>query len=351
MKNLCITSVAEDGKIAVTLGIALKLKKEGYRVAYFKPVGNQQKLISGKDYDALLMCNVLNLKTDINKIVHFITGASYMSGFKNKKTVVEKIYKTFDEISRDADIVIIDGASSPYAGAAYGLDVANLAGKFNASILNIIKFVNDLSVDQAIFLNKGFVLMGLDVIGHIFNNVPRQLLSKTEGVFKNILEEMGCKTLGVIPLRPEFASPSVADFYEVLGGEILTGEDKLDMPVEDVIIGAMTLESALQYMRRSANKAVIIGGDRADLALASLETSTSVLILTGGLYPDVKVISRAAEKGIPVILVHDNTYSTIERLSEVSRNIRPGDSAIINMAIENIEQYCDWELILDSLKK
>lgn len=351
MKSLFITGMAGSGKTAISLGIALKLRKEGYNVTYFKPVGNRSKFNGGEDNDALLMHEVLKMKIDTRTIVPFTAGTSYLSGLKNRETAIKNIREAYKEISTGTDFVIIDGAAFPHVGAAYGLDAVSLASLFSVSVLNIIKLENDLSVDQAIFLNNNFTSRGLHVIGHIFNNVPRQLLSKTEGVFSPILETMGCATLGIIPIRPEIASPTVSEYYEALGGELLTGEDKLDLLVEEVIIGAMTMESALQYMRRSANKAVVIGGDRADLALATLETSTSALILTGGLYPDVKVISRAAEKGVPVILVHSDTYTTIERISEVSRRIRFDDSTGINIAMENIEQHCDWQRLIDSLEK
>lgn len=349
MKNLFITGVAGSGKTAIALGIALKLQKEGYKVTYFKPVGNRPKFNGGEDNDALLMREILNMNTDLKKIVPFTAGTSYLSGLKNREAAVESIKEAYRELSTGADFVIIDGAAFPHAGAAYGLDAVSLAGLFNAAVLNIIKLENDLSVDQAIFLNNNLVSRGLKVVGHIFNNVPRQLLSKTEGVFRPILETMGCATVGIIPIRPEIASPTVSEYYEALGGELLTGEDKLDLLVEEVIIGAMTMESALKYMRRSANKAVVMGGDRADMALAVLETSTSALILTGGLYPDVKVVSRAAEKGVPVLLVHSDTYTTVERISEVTRRIRPDDSTGINIAVENIEQHCDWQSIISSL--
>lgn len=350
MKNLYITGVAGSGKTAIALGIALKLKKEGYHVTYFKPVGNRPKFNGNVDNDALLMHEILDIQSDVKKIVPFTAGTSYLSGLKNRELAIEGVKQAYQEISKDADLVIIDGAAFPHAGAAYGLDAVSLACLFDASVINIIKLENDLSADQAIYWNNDFVSRGLSVIGHIFNNVPRQLLSKTEGVFKPILESMGCATLGLIPKRPEIASPTVSEYYEALGGELLTGEDKLDLLVEEVIVGAMTMESALKYLRRSANKAIILGGDRADLALATLETSTSALILTGGLYPDVKVISRAAEKGVPVILVHSDTYTTIEKLSEVSRRIRPDDAKGISIAVENIEQHCDWQNLIGSLK-
>lgn len=350
MKNLYITGVAGCGKTAIALGIALKLKKEGVKATYFKPVGSCPKLACGRDNDALLMQEILGMKAGVKQIAPFTAGTSYLSGLKNPETAMASIKAAYQAISAEADLIIIDGATFPHVGAAYGLDVFTLTTQFNATVLNIIKVENDLSVDQAIFFNNCCKASGLAISGHIFNNVPRQLLAKTEGVFKPILENKGCATLGIIPMRPEISSPTVSEYYEALGGELLTGEDKLDRLVEEVVVGAMTMESALKYMRRSANKAVIMGGDRADMALATLETSTSALILTGGLYPDVKVISRAAEKGVPIILVHYDTYTTIERITEISRRISPGDATGINIAKENIERHCDWPSIMSSLE-
>jgi BioD-like phosphotransacetylase family protein len=351
MKNLYITGVAGSGKTAIALGIALNLKKEGIKVAYFKPVSSRPKPAGTEDNDAVLMHEILQMESDVKQIAPFMAGASYLSGLKDPETAMTSIREAYKSIAAAADLIIIDGATFPYVGAAYGLDVITLAPLFNASVLNIVKMENDLNVDLAIFFNNCCRDRGIAVTGHIFNNVPRQLLAKTEGVFKPILEKMGCATLGIIPMRPEIASPTVSEFYEVLGGELLVGEDRLDRLVEEGIIGAMTMESALKYMRRSANKAVVMGGDRADLALSTLETSTSALILTGGLYPDVKVVSRAAEKGVPIILVHYDTYTAIEKISEISRRIRPGDAAGINIAVENIIRHCDWKAIMKSLEE
>lgn len=141
------------------------------------------------------------------------------------------------------------------------------------------------------------------------------------------------------------------EFHNELGGEVLACQNCMNLPVEDIMVDAMTLDGALRYLRRTTDKAVIIGGARADLALAALGTSTSVLILTGGLYPVVKVLSRAEEKGVPVILVHYDTYTTIERLSKVTRHINPDDKAGIRVVLENIQEYCDWQAILASLEE
>jgi BioD-like phosphotransacetylase family protein len=79
-----------------------------------------------------------------------------------------------------------------------------------------------------------------------------------------------------------------------------------------MLVGAMSVESALTYFRRKPNKAVITGGDRADIQLAALETSTRSLVLTGNLYPNPVVLNRAEELGVPVLLTSLDTLSAVE---------------------------------------
>lgn len=347
MKSLFIMGMAGSGKTAVAIGLALKFRQEGYKVSYFKPVGSSET--GARDSDALLMRELLAMEAPAETIVPCVAGPSYLSRNK-KKDRMNAVLSAYQEVSKGADIVLVDGATFPYAMAADSMDSVSLAKELKAVALSIIRVKNDFSLDLAIFFNRYLADRGVPCAGNLFSHIQRPLLAKIEGVYRPVLDQMGYRTLGIIPARPEIASPTVAEYYEALGGEILTGEDRMDLLVEEVMVGAMTMESALQYLRRTANKALVLGGDRADLALAALETNTSALILTGGLYPDVKVVARATEKGVPVILVHYDTYSAIERLSEVSRHIKPGDTRGIQVALENIEQHCHWQGILGMLQ-
>lgn len=350
MKNLYIMGTAGSGKTSVAVGLALKFRQEGYRVAYFKPVGNVAGAASREDEDAVLMKQILHMEQPLETIVPYIAGPSYLSGHKNSCESLKTIRQAYEAIAAGNELVIIGGAGFPHIMGCLGLDAPSLALEFKAVPLFMIRIENDYSLDQTIFFNSYMECKGIPVLGNIFHNVPRPLLAKTEGIYRPILEERGNHTLGIIPRHPVITSPTVKEYYEVLGGEILAGEEKLDRVVEDVVIGAMTIESALGYLRRAANKAVITGGDRSEVALAALETSTSALILTGGLYPDVKVVARAEEKGVPVILVHYDTYTTIEKMSEVTRRIRAADEKAIKMAVENIEKHVDWRNVLRALQ-
>ncbi len=349
MKSLYIMGTPGSGKTVVALGLAQKLQQEGYTVGYFKPVSSRRKLPGNADMDSVLMKEVLGLKAPLERIAPVSASPFYLSTQSLLKDAPVLIRDSFDEIARDVDIILVDGALSLDILGSCGLDCVTLAKTLGSCALLVIKVENDYSLDKAIYLNRHLALEGIPVVGNLFSNVPRPLYSKTDGVYRPILENAGYKTLGVFPSRPEIAAPTVAEFYDILGGEILAAHEKLDLLVEDVVIGAMTTAGALTYLRRTANKAVILGGDRADLALAALETSTSVLILTGGLYPDVKVLARAEEMKVPVILVHYDTYTTIEKLALVSRHIQPHDQESIRAALENIERYCDWASILKSL--
>lgn len=350
MKNLFIMGTAGSGKTSVAVGLALKFRREGYRVGYFKPVGNAGTASSKMDEDGLLMKEILQMEQPVETIVPYLSGPAYLSGYRNPCESLRSIRQAYEAVAEDKEIVIIGGASFPHIMGCLGLDAVSLALEFKAPPIFTISIENDFSIDQAIFINSFLACKGLNVLGNVFYNVPLPLLAKTEGIYRPILEEQGFKTLGIIPKDQEMTVPTVKEYYEVLGGEVLAAKDKMDRVVEDVVIGAMSMESALGYLRRTANKAVITGGDRADIALAALETNTSALILTGGLYPDVKVAARAEDLGVPVILVHYDTYTTIEKASGITRKIRANDEKAIAAAVSNIEKHVDWRNVLQLLQ-
>jgi hypothetical protein len=84
----------------------------------------------------------------------------------------------------------------------------------------------------------------------------------------------------------------------------------------------MSGEAAFRFFQRKPNKAVITGGDRSDVIMAALRTSTKCLVLTGNLRPAVRVLSAAAEQGVPLILVKDDTLTVTERVERAIGHVR-----------------------------
>jgi BioD-like phosphotransacetylase family protein len=107
---------------------------------------------------------------------------------------------------------------------------------------------------------------------------------------------------------------TVRQLNEILNGSVLCCEDKLDEFVENFLIGAMDVDSALNYFRRTPNKAVITGAHRSDIQLAALETSTKCIILTGGFQTNEVVLGKARARGIPILSVPSDTFSAIDKI-------------------------------------
>ncbi|HHW74467.1 MAG TPA: phosphotransacetylase family protein [Firmicutes bacterium] len=349
MKTIYFTGKAGDGKTAAALGIGLKLREKGLKVSYFKPLGFQKGIAKKEDDDVLLMREVFELPFSSDVICPVTLNPHYLTGYflKDREGILPRLDDSFNRLKEGYDVLLIDGSVAPHAGYNQGFDDFSLAKRWGAGVIYVLKADCDFDLDQGLLYSELWDCRNTAVIGALFNNISRTQLDKTEGVYKPILEKNKMDVLGIVPRMEEITTPTVAEFYSALNGEILAAPDKMNRPVEDVVVGSMTIESALGYLRRAPNKALITGGDRSDMALTALETNTSVIIFTGGLYPNVRVLARAEEKGVPVILVHEDTYTTVESLHSVYRSIHPDNEAAIKIVKKVIDSYVDWQKVLD----
>ena len=353
MSNLFVMGYGFSGKTAICLGLALKFGEEGLRVGYFKPVGRITAYIEGKpiDEDALLMKETLKLAHPLRDLCPFPVTDDFLGMLTpfSPAELLKRIKDAHERVSRDKDVVIHESSTNPELLLSYGLSGPELARAFGAPVLFVTRGGGDSIVDRAL-LGKLFCdKVGAPFMGIVMNDVPLQCMGKVKDAFVPLLREHGVDTLGTIPQNVRLTAPTVAEIFDVLGGQVLEGREFMDRSVENFLVGAMTHESALRYFQRSVNKAVITGGDRPDIALAALETSTSALILTGNLYPDVQVLRRASEKRVPVILVPYDTYTTVEKLDMVTGRIKPQDATKIKLARESVARYVDWKGVLERL--
>jgi BioD-like phosphotransacetylase family protein len=137
-------------------------------------------------------------------------------------------------------------------------------------------------------------------------------MESAEEIAKPYLQKEGILVQGILPEERFLMSVSVGELATALGAEIVTRADKSDDLVENLMVGAMTGDVALSYFRQKPHKAVITGGDRSDIQLAALQTSTKCLILTGNLHPQDMIKGVAQEMGVPIVVSRYDTLSTIE---------------------------------------
>jgi len=134
-----------------------------------------------------------------------------------------------------------------------------------------------------------------------------------------------------------------------LGAEVLCRPDRMELMVESLKIGAMNVNSALEYFRRAHNMAVVTGGDRTDIQVAALETSTQCLILTGHLPPTDTILSRAEDLEVPILSVDLDTLTTVEIIDKAFGQARLHEPIKVQEICQMMANHFDGDRLLAKL--
>jgi len=321
MKSLFVTSVEPFiGKTAVCVALGRRLQADGYRVGYLKPVSTQPwRTPDGRlaDEDAAFICEALGLGGDCTQLTPvIITPALLRQRLEGEagEDLTPKIREAAGRAGAGKDVLLLEGGSSLREGYAMGLSNVRLAEVLGAPVMVLARYHSDAQLVDDLLASRA--RLGRQMFGGILNQVPAEAFEFVEGIARPFLEKEGIQVLGVLPAVRRLSALSVGDLVRRLEAEVLTQRFDPQALVENFSVGAMTIEAALSRFRRQQNKAVITGGDRTDIQLAALETSTVALILTGNLQPSPVILQQAEALGVPVLLVKENTMETVNRIEQ-----------------------------------
>jgi hypothetical protein len=181
-----------------------------------------------------------------------------------------------------------------------------------APVLAVVKFVGDVQViDDAL---SAQAQLGDQLIGVVINSVPAEHLPFVREVAQPVLERRRIGVFSILPEEARLLATSIGEIADAADAQFLCHADKRDVLVDKLVVGAMGVDEARARISKIPNKAVITGGDRADMIGMALDTSARLLILTGNLMPAQDVLHRAVEMGVPVVLVPYDTLQTVERI-------------------------------------
>ncbi|WP_400207672.1 DRTGG domain-containing protein [Candidatus Methanomassiliicoccus intestinalis] len=327
MKPLYIGSVMErSGKSAIALGLAKSLGDVGY----FKPFKESSVEVDGKmvDRDALLMASALGLDHSPEEISPFIYDIFAPPSF-------DEILHAYEQVKKDK--MIIEGTRDVITGWTGNLSGMAIARDLRAEVILVSPAVAP-AIDKICMLNS--------------------FMKQTPGLFKGVilnqiedkrcidlLEKRGIQVLGAVPVMEELKRFRVSEVASILAAEVLV--QGKDCEIENVVIGAMNSESAIAQMRRVPAKALITGGDRADIQNIALSTDLACLVLTGGFHPSNAVLSLAYELGVTVLLTHLDTMDAVETVNRHLAYISPQDEGKIRQLTEAVRENVDLQRIME----
>ncbi|MFX1496260.1 MAG: DRTGG domain-containing protein [Promethearchaeota archaeon] len=351
-KTIYLCSLSEHvGKSLLSIGIMLKLQEDGKRVAYFKPIGIPRGAFSNKaDRDVGFIQSTVfktSLPYDIISPVS-IPDCYYVDliDVSKKEDYLNNIKKAYDELDKEYDYVIIEGAPSIKKYIRVGLDDVTVAQKLGLSELVFIQAESsDKCIDNLFFTKKYFEFRNMKFKGIIFNKIDYDYEARIKELQENHIIRYKIPIIGLIEKTLELLSPRVSEIQFAIGAELLNepARENLNQIVETYIIAAMNVQAALKYLRSVKRAAVITGGDRVDVSLAALKEDVVALVLTGFIQPDVAVISAANEKKVPILLSPSDTYTTIRNMERVKPGIQEEEIQIVKELVKN---NLNWDILL-----
>jgi len=349
-KYLLIGSTeANSGKSATILGVAHQLQVKGIDIAYGKPLGtcfsnNQSSAI---EEDVEFMTKVLNLPPKrVRSPILSLDAPTIQKRLRGEDS--QNYRQSLQQYIQDpiGDLMLLEGPANLYEGSLFNLSLREVAQEIDAAVLLVVRFHSVLLVETLLGAKQH---LGDYLLGVVINDIPDNQLLMVQSTVGNFLEQNQIPVLGMWPRSDLLRSVSVREIVRQLQAEVLCRGDRLDLMVESLTIGAMNVNSALKYFRKGRNMAVVTGGDRADIQMAALETSTQCLILTGQLSPQPFILSRAEELEIPVLSVDLDTLTTVEIVDHAFGQVRFHEPIKVQCIHQLMTEYFNIDRLISQL--
>ena len=346
-----------SGKSALVLGIAKRLLEENKKVRIGKPLATCIELtnLSSMSYEGLIDDDVKFIGSTLNiGEENLISSVGLLDDISAEKRIANKDLlpgKGFDQIEGLVDddfegLNILEAAGSLYEGMIYGLSLPQLAKTLNAKVLIVNLWENCKSVDSLLDAKKQ---LGDLLAGVVLNAVEPEEVEKIKNQIIPSLEAMNIEVFGVMPKSPLLRSVTVGELIRRLDAQVICCPEKDQLLVETLSIGAMGVNSAMEFFRRRRNMAVVTGAERTDIQLAALEASTQCLILTGLGEPLSQLIHRAEELEVPILKVELDTLAAVEIIEQAFGHVRIHESIKASYAIQLVQDNVNLKRIFEKL--
>jgi len=345
-----------SGKSAVVLGMARQLLQRGVTVRLGKPLADSADASGTEasapliDDDVRFVGQILGLKDDqLVPSIHLkdddAARGRLLDGNLQPGAGFEQLRQQL-QASSDG-LTLMEASGSLNDGRLYGLSLAQVAQGLQAPVLLVHAWEDSSSVEPLLAARDQ---LGDLLAGVVLNGVPPAQVAALRADVVPALERLGLPVLGVMPRSPLLRSVTVEELARRLDARTLCCPERHDLLVETLSIGAMNVNSAMEFFRRRRNMAVVTGADRTDIQLAALEASTQCLILTGAGDPLPQLISRAEELEVPLLKVDHDTLTTVGVIENAFGQVRLHESVKATYAFRLVEEHCDFERLFSRLR-
>ena len=348
-----------DGKTTASLGLIAALQEHFPRIGYIKPVGQRFVEIEEQkiDEDTVLMDAVYRLNCPLVDMSPIAVEPAFTRKYlesANNEALVKRIQDAFDRVAWEKEFVLCEGSGHAGVGSVFDLSNAQVAKTLGCKVIivtqgGIGKPIDEVSLNQALFEKEG-----VEIIGVIVNKVLEEKIPEISRFVGRGLKRKGLDLLGVIPHQQILCNPTVDLIREELHAELLNQPPTLQTLVDEVVVGAMGAQNAIQFFKRGT--LLITPGDREDIVLAAGATTApdsddrlAGIVLTGGMRPGASVLRALQSMPVPVMLVKADSYQVASKVHNLTVKTRPGDAAKISLIRDIVAKNVNVKKIVQAL--
>ncbi len=348
-----------DGKTTTSLGLIAALQAHFPGIGYIKPVGQRFVEIEEQkiDEDTVLMDAVYRLNCPLVDMSPIAVEPAFTRKYlqtANNAELVTRIQEAFNRVAWEKDFVLCEGSGHAGVGSVFDLSNAQVARLLGCKVIivtqgGIGRPIDEVCLNQALFEKEG-----VEIIGVIVNKVTEDKIPEITKYVRSGLKRKGLELLGVLPHEKLLSNPTVELIRDELRAELLNPPMPLNALVNDVVVGAMGAQNAVQFFKPGV--LLITPGDREDIVLAACTCIDSQaqdrlagIVLTGGLRPSSSVLKVIQNMPIPVLLAQADSYKVASKVHNLTVKTRPNDAAKISLIRDLVARHVNVKKIIQSL--
>lgn len=352
MRCLFLGSTGDHaGQTLFTWALGRRLLEKGLRVSFFKPFATHP-MESGEgwtDRDALFFKEAFSLQVPLDTICPFVlTGEPPMESSPDR--IIDQIATTVKRISSEVDLLLIMGFKDVFFDdVSHPVSDTSLVNALGVDLILVTRYQEASTAIYSILSISS--LLRERVKGIILNRVPPEKLELIRGQFIPFLVQKGVPISACLPEDPILACRSLREVLEVVEGELLLGEERLELPVAGMTVGSLDLDAGLVMFKRLYNKVVLVGPQPVETGVEEVSGTRTVvgILLTSQRMPPPLIMESARRAGIALALVKEDTFTTLERLQRSAPSLSPADNGKLRRFTELLDHEEALERVIASL--
>ena len=352
IKSLYISAQDKHaGTLFVSMGMMEVLKRNLYKVAFFRPIIYSKDIVDG-DISFILERYNLGMKYE-DSYGFDVEYVENMIANNRVEELIKQLIAKFKKLESEYDFVLCEGIRRSFLTStiSYNLNV-KIAKNFGSPYINVLSASEKMPQDvyeNMLIENDSFVSQGCAHFATFINRVSKENVA----ALQKLLKKSKYNTY-VLQEIEELDLPTLQDVIEGLDAkEVMVKEHDHTRIIRNVKVAALTLDNFLEHIQE--DDLMIVPADRSDIILGLLgalhssaypNVSAIIFPFDMKIHENIKKLILGLEGfSIPLISVKTDTYRTARNIIKVNSRLRVGSERKIALALGLFNSSVDIESI------